>query len=339
MQYFPMKDGPWLPIELAEQVFKGYIRLYGEGRTIGSMAATGGFSYAQVSTIFTLLRKRDKSLYNEIIRASRGNVITVLDDAEHQAQKPFIVPSAPSEVIASEPLTIVCWKWRSKNMRTQYTNEHVNILAGMINRHYNRPYRLVCYTDEMKGLDKGIEVHPIWNDHANIPNPSGQHLPSCYRRLKIFSDQVSNVLGKRIVSIDLDVLICGDMSPVWDRSDGFIGWKVPSPAHGHSFNGSMWLFRSDAGLDFLWTKFDPRKSPNVVRSAIYHGSDQGWISMNLHNAAGWNAHDGVYSYPREIKALGKLPHNARIIIFHGGRKPWEKVLWSQHPWIPKFYRR
>jgi hypothetical protein len=260
--------------------------------------------------------------------------------------RPIDMPLPPAPEVASDPsalgdLAVVCWKWKSAAYRVKYEAVHVNTLARMVARHYPKPHRFFCVTDDPTGLDKNVEVVPIWSEHSRVMNPNGVHLPSCYRRLKVFSREMSGVFkARRVVSLDLDVIITGDLSPLWDRPEMFVGWRVPSPCRArYSFNGSMWMTVPGIYSD-IWDQFDPVKSPAMAKAAQYFGSDQGWMSYFLRdlNLPGWTSVDGVYSYPREVRPFGRLPNNARVVIFHGGRKPWESSAFKAHPWVSAHYR-
>ena len=51
--------------------------------------------------------------------------------------------------------TVICMKWG-----TRYGPDYVNRLYSMVQRHTKRPTRLVCYTDDPAGLDRGVEDVP-----------------------------------------------------------------------------------------------------------------------------------------------------------------------------------
>lgn len=250
-------------------------------------------------------------------------------------------PAVSSQVSpGSTPLTIVCWKWNSVGYKTQFTHEHVNILQKMIRRHYPKPHRLVCITDDPRGVQ--CETYKLWKDHSTLPNVSGKHLPSCYRRLKIFSKEMADVFGPRILSLDLDIVLTGDVTHIFDRPDPFVGWKVLGPDTRQPplevYNGSMFLHTAGA-YSWIWETFDPEKSPRLAALAGYQGSDQGWISYCLKaREPGWGRHDGVYSYPRDIRHSTGLPVGARMVIFHGQRKPWDRRYTRDRPWIAKYYQ-
>jgi len=211
----------------------------------------------------------------------------------------------------------------------------------MVNRHYHGDKRLICITDDPKHIT--IETYPLWKDHSTIPNPSGGHLPSCYRRLKIFSssqqERMGILPGDRIVSMDLDVVILKEITPMFEKDFPFVGWKRVSsnPAKPAGYNGSIFMFT--AGMfDYLWDTFDPVESPRRTRRAKQFGSDQGWISLHLDGRGpGWTQASGMYSYSSDIYGRS-LQGNARIVSFNGKHKPWMKMVQNQNPWIAKHWR-
>src|SRR5262245_26456787 len=236
-------------------------------------------------------------------------------------------------------ITFVVWKWFSPTYRTVFLAEYVNVFAAMLQRHYAAPYRLICITDDPKDVD--CETFPIWNDLADLTNPSGVVLPSCYRRLKIFHPDVTRALGigdgERVVSIDLDAVLCSDLVPMFEREGDFVAWKGIGTFRPVVYNGSLFMFRAGR-LQWLWDEFDPKESPKQTKDAMYFGSDQAWLSFRLEGRApGWDVEHGVYSYARDVH-LQELPANARVVFFNGKRKPWEARTQASAPWITRHWR-
>lgn len=242
-----------------------------------------------------------------------------------------------------EPLTICTFKWNKPGYRSTFRADHVKILRRMVARHYRHPHRFVLFTDT-PGIDSAVlegddvEVYELWDSYAHLQNPSGHRNPSCYRRLRIFARNVGDWLGKRIVSLDLDTVITGDMTPVWDRREDFVIWGDTNRAN--PYNGSMVLF--DAGArPQLWEDFDPILSPALSRKMGYFGSDQAWIAACLGpREKVWSKFDGVYSFRNDIQPIGArvLPRAARIVFFHGRHDPWGTDTQRMAPWIAEHYR-
>lgn len=240
-------------------------------------------------------------------------------------------------------ISVVTFKWRPVlGYRSAYGPEQVHTLRNMVARHYQKPHRFICVTDDATGLDDGIEVVPLWDDYAEIPNPSFKGGPNCYRRLKVFSRDIGQLLGERFVCMDLDMLITGDLSPLLDRTEDFIGWKNPNPLW--PLNGSFFMLTAGARPK-VWESFDPETSPAISHAAKCRGSDQGWMSYVLGTGeATWDKSDGVYSFQDEITKrhpaflrMAQLPSNAKVVVFHGPIDPWSKEA-GRVSWIREHYR-
>ncbi len=219
-------------------------------------------------------------------------------------------------------ITVLCWKWKPRHSyRSAFGPETVNTLRRMVARQYPHPHRFVCVTDDSAGIDPDVEVLPDFGDFTNVPSPHGDKYPSCYRRLRLFHPDAAQWFGDRIVSLDLDCVITGDLSTVWNRPEDFVIWGDTNPTT--LYNGSMVLLAAGARPQ-LWTAFDPVRSPQLAKAAKHHGSDQGWISYCLGpGESKWSTADGVYSYRNHVQRTSdRLPADARIVMFHGCVDPW-----------------
>jgi hypothetical protein len=235
-------------------------------------------------------------------------------------------------------LTVVTFKWKAPpGYRSTFTGKQVDTLRRMVKRNFPHPHRFVCITDDASSItEPDVEIFELWPDLGNIANPSGRKNPSCYRRLRVFAKNAGEWLGERFVVLDLDVVITGDLSPLWLRSDPFIIWK--SQTAGNFYNGSMFML--DAGArPRVWEDFDPVISPRLTKQAHLYGSDQAWIAYALGGREStWGPEDGVYSMRNNVApGGGKLPENARIVFFHGRGDPWEPAQ-QKLPWVAKNYR-
>lgn len=245
-------------------------------------------------------------------------------------------------------LNVVTFMWSKPGYRSHFTTEHVRTMARMVRRHYRGQLaRLICFNDlglnGEDGTQYGVEWRPLWTEHANVPNPHGAHNPSCFRRLKLYSNWAREHIGARIVQIDLDMVLTGDVTPLWDRPEPFAFWIDQLNRHGF-VNGAMQLITP--GLrDDIWSSFDPARSGEIAKRAGCWGSDQGWLSYNFKSdkAAGsygmWGAADGCYSWRVHCKpAGGALPEGARVVNFHGAESPWDIPSSDRPVWIDKHYR-
>src|SRR5690606_29823554 len=136
-----------------------------------------------------------------------------------------------------------------------FSSEHVNVLERMVRRNYDGDIRFICVTDDPVGIEG--ETFPLWDDFNDVPNPHGAtEYPSCFRRLKLFDPATQAALGiapgDRVVSLDLDTVVTGDLNALWDRHEPFVGWAVKNRFHDRVFNGSMWMLRARA-FEQVWT--------------------------------------------------------------------------------------
>ena len=249
-------------------------------------------------------------------------------------------------------VSVVCFKWRPRpGYRSAYGPATVNTLRRMVARHYPRPHRFICVTDDAAGIEPGVEIVQLWDDHAELPNPSFRGGPSCYRRLKVFAPDIAPLLGERFLCLDLDVVITASLEPLLERTEDFIAWRNPNPMW--PYNGSMFMLTAGA-RPHVWDSFDPRASPAMSNAAQCRGSDQGWISYVLGKGeATWGPEDGVWSYQDEIVERrsrlqiqragrranpARLPEGARVVVFHGAIDPWSPQAAQMSPWIKEHYQ-
>lgn len=245
---------------------------------------------------------------------------------------------------------VVLWKWRQSNFRELYTAAYVNIMTGMLRTHmHGMDYRVVCVTDDDTDIERDrCDVFPLWADHSATKNATGAHLPSCYRRLKLFDVPTQQAMGisegERIVSLDLDAIITGHLGDTFTRIDQsgaiFAGWARRGTYHQRVFNGSFFSFRAGPEMQWMWNTFDPSTSPRKAFTSGFLGSDQSWLSMNLarHSDVCPINYPEFASYPQEVRRLGKIDRRTKIVFFHGARKPWHPDEMRAHPWIIKNWR-
>lgn len=239
-------------------------------------------------------------------------------------------------------LTVVCFKWKpNPGYRAKFAGQHVNILRNMFRRHLHMAHEFVCITDDAGGIESDIRIVPLWPDLANVQNPHGAREPSCYRRLKLFSAEMREVVGQRIAWCDLDMVLTGDVTPLFSRPEPVV--LLPTDVAQIPVNGSMVLLTPGAHGK-VWTNFDPIKSPRRSLDAGCFGSDQGWLAYCLKDkAAFWKAGpngDGIYFFGQHMRMHGsgaKLPKDARIVSFHGRTYPWDSQ-YRSIPWVERHYQ-
>jgi len=227
-------------------------------------------------------------------------------------------------------MTVVLFKWQDRyhGYKPKFSARHVNAMANMVDAHYPDQHRFVCFTDDAEGIDSRIQCAPVWDDFADVPNPTGGGRPSCYRRLKLWAPEMAEVLGPRFVHLDLDGVVCGDLRPLWNRPEDVVMWADPQGRW--PYIGATFLCNAGARPE-VWTDFNPAKSPILAACKGYQGSDQAWLSYRIPNEARWTQADGIYrQLPRQ---LAIKPDNARVVFTTGIRPPWDAdVGWIKEHW-------
>lgn len=232
-------------------------------------------------------------------------------------------------------ISFVCWKWETPSSKRIFQSKHVNVLHAMIARHYPAPFRFICITDQPKGLDPAIESRPL-PVRIDLPAPQGRRFPSCYSRLWNFSRDAVD-LGERILQLDIDVIITGDLTPLVDRQEDFVGW-CDDRFVWNKIAGGAYLLKTGS-MPHIWEEFDPKISPNLAFSAGNAGSDQGWMSYRMYPPPGqWNGKDGLIKLGWTRRNASSPPKSARIVFTTGMTPPWNTETRRQYPWIKEFWR-
>lgn len=233
-------------------------------------------------------------------------------------------------------ISVVTWKWTEPKSPRKFTSHHVNVLRAMVARWYDRPHRFVCVTDDPTGLDPRIESIAMPVDFSGVASPQGGRFPSCYRRLWNFSPEAAAALGQQILQIDIDVVICGPLAPLLERTEDFVGW-CELRFGWHKIAGGIYLLRTGA-LPHIWQDFDPLLSPALAYRAGYLGSDQGWMSFRLYPPAGqWSQADGLTKLKWLIPGR-RAPTEAKVVFTSGLTPPWEPNQQAMYPWIKDHWR-
>ena len=230
-------------------------------------------------------------------------------------------------------LTVLCFKWFDPDFRNNqyyvYDARYVNRLRSMLERHLHIPHKLVCVTDDAAGLDPGIET-------VKLP-PEVKAFGTYYPKLLAFHPAGRWLFGRRILLMDLDVVIVRDLDPLLDTDVPFKAWetnKVP-PDRKARFNTSFVLM--DAGaFPQVWERFNGEKCLRQADAAGFERGDQGWVSYTLDNRGeSWPKFGaGIESFT----PLGGQPPpaSARVVFFNGRSSPamakCQAVPWVQEKW-------
>jgi len=226
-------------------------------------------------------------------------------------------------------LSVVCWKWG-----TRFGPLHVNVLRAALERHLHLEHRLFCVTDDATGLHR--DIVPV-----ALPAPLVDGDLRCRRRMFQYSREWAAQFGRRMLAIDLDVVLVDDITPIVDRPEPIVGWRV---GHAGVFSGSFVL--CDVGaLDGAWRRYqaDPKGFPFIAWPTGV-GSDQAMLNYWLRSQPTipfWTEDDGFVTYYgagyARFEGFGvgpsrrELGAGARIVVL--GSADLEVLNDHRYPWV------
>jgi len=225
-------------------------------------------------------------------------------------------------------LNIACFRWipRGKlripsQKKIVYGERHINNLYYMCREHINIPFKFNAIVDDIKlNLDSNIIKIPLWDHFAE--------LGGCYTRLFTYSNDIKDIIGDRVLYLDLDILILKNITNIVSKEEEFVYYKRKD----NLFNCSMYMMNSGS-RSYIWEEFN--KDPDLAilnakewtkQNNIMKGcSDQAWVNyrLDLDTEQYWNKDDGIYDINLDLKN-SNIPANCNILLFPGPRDPSDK---------------
>lgn len=240
-------------------------------------------------------------------------------------------------------LSVVTYWWQpdGSGKFSVYGPNDVRLLQRMVARHLHLPHQFICITDQPEVFADDADIRTVRIDWTT-------HVPgTCYVRLFTLSPEARKILGERVLQLDLDIIVVGDMTPIVTRDEDLVLWRNPRkwaltyPEVGHAkalswFNGALML-HSPGTWGVVWQNFDPTKPgarDDQWLISDYVGKDNPY----------WDQSHGIYRFagphkPWQGMSGGVLPDDARIIMFAGSsNKPWLEKTRAENPWIVEHWR-
>lgn len=241
--------------------------------------------------------------------------------------------------------TIVCMKWG-----TRYPASYVNTLASMIRRNTARPTRLVCYTDDARGVDPAIAAHPL----PEISLAERVRWKP-WRKISLWRPELPGLSGD-VLFVDLDVVITGPLDDFFDFSPQATFCVIENWTQMGSGIGNTSVYRFRVGAHpYLFHNLEAE--PDAVLSA--NRNSQTYISRNIREKTFWPApwcvsfkHTLMPRWPLNFLLTTKLPAATKVVCFTGKPDPdeardgrWEAPWWKKAykhvrptPWIGEHWR-
>ena len=250
----------------------------------------------------------------------------------------------------SKHINLICYRWGTK-----YGVEYVNRLYGMVSRNLTIPFTLHCMTDDLNGLRKEVAGHLLPPDHLN----------GNLNKIMTFQKNFLDLEGELLVSLDLDLVIVGNIDFLADNpEDDFKicgGSWVPGGVRG---NGSVYRVRVGA-LSYVWENMmsnpeglidfnqnrknllGEQKYLNRVIENYTYFPDHKIVSFKRHcHAKGYSLFgDWGESHGLTTAIFGKAspPTEAAIVSFHGRPLPLDVMnsrcgKWRRAPFVKEHWR-
>ena len=165
-------------------------------------------------------------------------------------------------------INIVCLKWGSK-----YGPEYVNRLYASVKRNTTLAFTFHCFTDDSTGFNSEINSYPL-----------KYNLTGWWHKLYFFSAEFP--LTGRIVYMDLDTLITGNIDDILGYNEGFVVLRDfytgiwPTIQGNDNVGSGLMSFEAHKHVD-LWRDFI-LEAPTISFNLQKQG-DQAWIQQKQIN--------------------------------------------------------
>jgi hypothetical protein len=216
-----------------------------------------------------------------------------------------------------------------------YTADDVRRLQRMVAKNCSVPHEFAVITDRPELFAEDADIRAI-------PIDKTTHVPgTCYVRLMTFHPAGQELFGAdKLLQIDLDTLIVGNIDHLVTREEDLVMWRNPAriPWDNPTMPGRCY-YNTSCLLHRLGTM------PDIWQNAAhgYRGNakDDQWYLSNV-LGSDWpyfdGTRDGVYRIAREDTpgsgVSGTLPENACIVTCPGSEgKASDPRVQALNPWI------
>jgi hypothetical protein len=221
---------------------------------------------------------------------------------------------------------------------TRYGPDYVNRLHSMVQRHTERPTRLVCYTDDAGGIRSEVECFPL--PHIDLPEKR-RWWP--WRKISLWQKDLPGLAGE-VLYLDLDVVITGSLDDFFDYKPGHYcvarNWTQPEERIG---NTTVYRFPV-GGHTYLYDRIMNESDDVFLR----YRNSQTFISREIKDMEFWPdgwcvsfKHSLMPSWPFNLFATPALPTGTKVVAFTGKPDPDEAMegRWPHTRWYHRFYKR
>jgi hypothetical protein len=220
---------------------------------------------------------------------------------------------------------VICIKWGNR-----YGPEYVNRIYSMVARNLAAPFRIICFTDDRRGIRPEV----VCLDLPELGCPVPTNAPGKFRKLALWNADLAGLTGNALF-LDLDVVITGPLDELfaygnpedvvlarnWIKPLERLGqtsvFRFPIGRHGYMLKD----FRADPeGLAGKY-QFEQRYVTHCIRGGVRF-FPSAWIRHFRLDCLG--------PWPLRYLRPARLPREARIVMFPGKPDPADAILgrWS-----------
>lgn len=212
---------------------------------------------------------------------------------------------------------IICIKWGQK-----FGPEYVNRLYAMARRNITGDFRLICFTDDAKGLREEIDTFPLPELGCEHPKRTRGKWP----KIALWGKELFGLSGTMLF-VDLDSVIV-------DNIDGYFEFGDPNDvilarnwAKPFSRLGQTSVFRFPIGKNpHILENF--RKDSQAIADKYRY--EQHYVTASVTGGikfwpGSWTRHFRLHClpamWPMRYFKQAKLPKHSKIVTFPGGPNP------------------
>lgn len=224
-------------------------------------------------------------------------------------------------------MLFVCWLWNGRDFprsHATYSAAHVGVLQSMLARHGN--HRLAVVTDQPEAFTgHAVRAVEMPADVAAMPD----FLP----KLWAWSPAFHALIGERFASIDLDVVIAGDLGPILYHEAAIRFWRERTGRE--PYNTSLFTLTPGNGQE-VWTSATPEALRRASENADYWVGDQSWIAHVLpHDLPTFGEEAGVMQYRPKLHRA-QMPAGMVAGFMCGPYEPAGEA--EQSEWVRRAWR-
>lgn len=222
---------------------------------------------------------------------------------------------------------VVCLKWGTK-----YSTEYVNKLYAGVKRNTTLPFTFHCFTEDATGIHEDVVIHPL----------KFTGIDGWWNKLYLFSNEID--LDGRVLFIDLDTLITGNIDDIMRIDTGFVMIKDFFWPRQNWHGSGLMSFETKQNPE-IWNTFIA--NPQAAVQSLHPHGDQRWIVKFVDKVTLWQdlVPNQVVSY--KIHCANGLPKDARIVCYHGAPSIPQSINTATRPqgidlqpapWVADYWR-